>query len=364
MGPSGGPPRPPVDQAGLAKRPSGRHIPGMPRQSFLFVLLLLATSAACERAATGPSIIEEDRVGAARGARNTLPALFTEALRTAQLRAGSAAVNAALQAWASRQAEVQAAYAAGDAAAVQANLHALRNEEIRLIIGVLGTEVVTRVLVESNGALADARQRIAEAAQLGAQTGVADAAVTEIEQLLARATTLAASQPQHALAIVTEAARLLETIDDTIIELRRLRGVESLFPEVVARLQPQALRRHARLQGDAQAALRGGDRAAARARLEAVRAEEIRLVLQATNERACEQLLGQIAASITELRHSLKGVESSDGDLLRLERMLATAHDLQQQARHAEAAGDHAKALDLGSHAAGLLNSMRHLLVK
>jgi hypothetical protein len=44
--------------------------------------------------------------------------------------------------------------------------------------------------------------------------------------------------------------------------------------------------------------------------------------------------------------------------------MLATAHDLHQQARQAEAAGDHARALDLGSHAAGLLNSMRHLLVK
>ena len=53
--------------------------------------------------------------------------------------------------------------------------------------------------------------------------------------------------------------------------------------------------------------------------------------------------------------------QTADDDL---ERMLATAHDLHQQARHAESAGDHARALDLGSHAAGLLNSMRHLLVK
>jgi hypothetical protein len=331
---------------------------------FPLALLLLAASAACERAATDPSVLEADRATPSRGAPNTLPTLFNEALRTAQLRSGADAVNGALKTWEARQAEVQAAHAAGNPAGVQARLQALRNEEIKLIVGVLGPEVVTRALSESNAALADARRRITEAAQQGAQTGAAEVAAGEIDELLSRATTMSASDPARALGDVTEAARLLGNIDDAIIELRRLRGVESLFPEVAPRLAPEALRRHARLQGDAQAALRSGDRAGARAKLEAVRAEEIRLVLQASDERAFIRLLGQVSAALGELRNSVQNAAASDGDLLRLERMLATAHDLHQQARQAEAAGDHARALDLGSHAAGLLNSMRHLLVK
>lgn len=335
----------------------------MPRRPIFLVLLLMAVSAACERAATGPSIIEEDRARA-RGAPNTLPVLFDEALRTAQQRNGDDALNTALKTWESRQAEVQAAYAARNPAALQARLQALRNEEIKLVVNVLGTSVVGRALSESNAALTAARQRITQAAQQGAQTGAAEKAVDEINQLLSRATALQSSEPERALAIATEAARLLATIDDTIIELRRLRGVESLFPEVAAQLKPADLRAHARLQGEAQNALRAGERSLARAKLEAVRSEEIRLVLQASGERACVQLLGQVAASIGELRNSLNLLDADDGDALRLERMLATAHDLHQQARHAESAGDHARALDLGSHAAGLLNSMRHLLVK
>ena len=335
----------------------------MPRRPVFLVLLLMAVSAACERAATGPSAIEEDRARA-RGAPNTLPVLFDEALRTAQQRNGHDALNTALKTWESRQAEVQAAYAARDPAALQARLQALRNEEIKLTVDVLGTGVVARALSESNLALMEARQRITEAAQQGAQTSAAETAADEITQLLSRATALQSSEPERALAVATEAARLLATIDDTIIELRRLRGVESLFPEVAAQLKPDDLRAHARLQGEAQNALRDGERGLARAKLEAVRSEEIRLVLQASGERACEQLLGQVAASIGELRNSLNLLDADDGDALRLERMLATAHDLHQQARHAESAGDHARALDLGSHAAGLLNSMRHLLVK
>ena len=336
----------------------------MPRRPVFLLLLLMAVSAACERAATGPSVIEEDRGKAARGAPNTLPVLFDEAIRTAQHRNGHEALNTALKAWESRQAEVQAAYAAGDPAALRARLQALRNEEVKLIVDVLGPSVVARALGESNVALADARQRITEAALQGAQTAAAQTAADEINQLLSRATALQSSEPERALAIATEAARLLATIDDTIIELRRLRGVESLFPEVAAQLKPDDLRAHARLQGEAQNALRDGERGLAREKLEAVRSEEIRLVLQASGERACVQLLGHVAASIGELRNSLNLLDADDGDALRLERMLATAHDLHQQARHAESAGDHARALDLGSHAAGLLNSMRHLLVK
>ena len=285
-------------------------------------------------------------------------------MRTAQRRHGPQSLESALGIWEARQAEVRAAHAAGDPAAVQARLQRLRNEEIRFVIDVLGSSVISRVLSETNVALANARLRLLEAAKQGAQTSAAESSAEEISQLLSRATALAAQDPARSLDVATEAARLLANIDDAIIELRRLRGVETLFPDLATTLKPEELRTHVRLQSDAHAALRSGDRQQASAKLTAVRDEEIRLVLKATHNAASGHLLEQIGGSLTELRLSVQAEKAAGVDAVRRERMLATAHDLFEQAQEAEARGDHARALDLGSHAAGLLNSLRHLLVK
>ncbi|HEX6064093.1 MAG TPA: hypothetical protein VFZ04_07700, partial [Longimicrobiales bacterium] len=299
-----------------------------------------------------------------RGAPNTLSVLFEEALRTAQRRQGAASIRQALDIWQARQAEVQAAHSAGDPSAVQAKLQSMRNAEIRFVLSVFGNAVVSRVLSETNVALAHARFRLLEAGQQGAQTAAAEASAEEVSQLLSRATATATLDPERALDLGTEAARLLDGIDDAIIDLRRVRGVETLFPEIASSLAAEQLRTHVRLQSEAHAALRAGDRQIASAKLAAVRAEEIRLVLRATRNEASGELLQQLDASIGELTLSLQAFKATGTDALRRERMLATARDLYQQAQIAQARGDHARALDLGSHAAGLLNSLRHLLVK
>ncbi len=335
----------------------------MPKRPFFFALFLLALAAGCERA-TDPSVVEAERAFAVRGAPNTLPVLFEEALRAAQRRDGPAALERALNVWQARQAEVQAAHTAGDPAAVQAKLAVMRSEEIRFVLDVMGPAVVTRVLSETNIALANARFRLLEAAKQGADIRAAEVSAEEINQLVSRATALAARDPARSLEVATEAARLLAGIDDAIIELRRLRGVETLFPEIAGQLKPEELRTHVRLQTDAHAALRSGDRSRASQTLAAVRSEEIRLVLKATSNRASGQLLKQVEGSLGELRWHLQAFKASGADAVRRERMLATANDLTDQAKTAEARGEHAKALDLASHAAGLLNSLRHLLLK
>ena len=325
-------------------------------------MLLLAVAAGCERAAD-PVVVEE-RLPAARRTANTLQSLFEEAMRVEQHRRGPAALESALDMWEARQAEVRAAHATGDPAAVQARLQAMRNEEIRFVLGVFGSGVVTRVLSETNVALANARVRLIEAARQGAQTASAEISAEEISQLLSRATSLVSRDPVRALDLAAEAARLLAGIDDAIIELRRLRGVETLFPEIAPRLKAEDLRAHVRLQSQAHAALRSGDRHLASRQLAAVRAEEIRLVLKATGDAASGRLLQQVDGSIAEMRLSVQALKATGTDAIRRERMLATAIDLYEQAETAEAEGDHAKALDLGSHAAGLLNALRHLMVK
>ena len=351
-----------TELGGLAKRPPRRHISGMRRWPFLFALLL-PLAAGCERA-TDPSVVEEERIRMPRGAPNTLSVLFEEALRTAQRREGAASIRSAIEIWQARQAEVQAAHAAGEPSAVQAKLQSLRNAEIRFVLSVFGNTVVSRVLSETNVALANARFRLLEAAQQGAQTTAAEASAEEVSQLLSRATAWASRDPARALDLGTEAARLLDGIDDAIIDFRRVRGVETLFPEIASSLPAEQLRTHVRLQSDAHAALRAGARHAASEKLAAVRAEEIRLVLKATRNAASGELLQQLESSIGELTLSLQAFKATGSDALRRERMLVTARDLYQQAQTAQARGDFAGALDLGSHAAGLLNSLRHLLVK
>jgi hypothetical protein len=354
------PQRPPPPGSKKAGRASYSVMPGRP---LFFILFLLALAAGCERS-TDPAEVEEQRAFVARGTPNTLPVLFEEALRAAQRREGPQALERVLAIWQTRQAEVQAAHAAGDPGAVQGNLAAMRNEEIRFVLGVLGPGVISRVLSETNVGLANARFRLIEAAKQGAQTATAEVSAEEINQLLSRATALAATDQPRALGLATEAAGLLSGIDDAIIDLRRLRGVETLFPDIATQLKSEDLRAHVRLQSDAHAALRSGNRLQASQKLAAVRNEEIRLVLKATNNQASSQLLQQVDGSLNDLRRSLQAFKASGADAIRRERMLATAGDLYDQAKTAEARGDHAKALDLSSHAAGLLNSLRHLLLK
>lgn len=335
----------------------------MPRRLFLLLLLLLTGAAACEQAVVDPSSVEERMARLSHsGPANTLPALLQDALLAAERRHGAAAVGELLESWEVRQAAVQAAYKAGDAAAVQAGLQSLRREELRIVMESLGPEIVTRVLSQSNQALAGTRARISAAAQRGADVQAAESSVAQVNELLSRATALSKQDPARALALATDAAGLLAIIGDMTVELQRVRGVDELFPQIAAGLPAAELRQHARLHGEAHNALRSGQRQRASAKLEAVRAEEIRLVLQASENRASATLLAQVGRLGAELRPTVRARQDAGHDVVRLQRMLNTATDLHNRARRAEAIGDHATALDLGSHAAGLLNSLQHLL--
>lgn len=338
----------------------------MLRRPILFALTLVAGGlTACERAATDPSLADAYAASLDRAApANTLPALFNEALLTAQRRDGAKVLTELAREWEAQQSKVQAAYSARDMATVQAQLATLRSVETRVILEVFGSEIVHRVLRQTTQSLVGARTRIDEAAQNGVQTRAAEHAVREVNELVSRATALVASDASRALSIATDAAAQLATINDLLVGLRRLRGVDELFPEYASALPHEELRQHARLNAQAQAALRDGTRSAANEKLEALRAEEIRLVLLATDNRASEDLLTQVGRAVSELRIALDNMRARGQDVGRAQRMLNTATDMYNRSGAAEAAGDHATALDLASHASGLLNSLRHLTTK
>jgi hypothetical protein len=287
----------------------------MPRRPIFFALTLASlTLAGCDRTTTDPALVDAASSSALSPALNTL------------------------------------------------KLSALTPEELRVILNVVGPEIVQRVLTESNDLMIDARARIRAAAQHGADTESAEAQLQHINTLLTQATALKATDPAQALSVVSEAAQQLDDLNAAAAGLRRLRGVDDLFPEISGRLPAAELRRHAQLNGEAQAALRAGGRAAANEKLEAVRAEEIRLVLLATENRAATELVAQVGTSITELRSTIKAQRAAGQDMGRALRMLNIATDLHNRGTRAELTGDYATALDLASHASGLLNSLRHLL--
>lgn len=239
---------------------------------------------------------------------------------------------------------------------------ALTPEELRVILNVVGPEIVQRLISESNESIVDVRARISAAALHGADTQSAEVALRRINELLTQATALKTTDAAQALSIASDAAQQLDELSSAAAGLRRVRTVEDLFPEVSATLPASELRRHAQLNGEMQAALRSGARALAMEKIEAVRAEEIRLVLLATNNRAATELVGQVGSTITELRATIKEQQKRGADVMRAQRMLKLAADLHNRSNTAAVLGDYVTALDLASHASGLLNSLRHQL--
>lgn len=337
----------------------------MLRRPLYFVLPLLVAVTACERAATDPSIPEEYIAGRHQpGTANTLPVLFGDALLKIQRQQGTAQLESTLARWTALQDEVRVAHANGDRKSAQAKLHALHAEEVRLIVHTFGPSIVTRVISESSIELAAARTRIAAAAASGAAVTAAETGAQQVSGMLARARVLLMSDPAGALAVATQAAKLLAGIDDSIVELHRIRGVEQLFPAASQKLSSLELAVHGRLTAEAQAALRAGNRSAATEKLAAVRAEEIRLVVRVLGSAAARDLLRDLDRALKDVRTRLSVHNLAGHDVSRFERMLSTATDLHNHATAALQKGEVTTALDLGSHAAGLLNSLQHLTVK
>jgi phage shock protein A len=105
--------------------------------------------------------------------------------------------------------------------------------------------------------------------------------------------------------------------------------------------------------------VRSGQNDRAHTALRAVRAERIRVVLEILGSEAVDQILQDVKRAHTEAAVGVTQARTAGRDVFRLERMLDTARDLYSRASQAFTRGDAATALDLGSHAATLVNSIR-----
>jgi hypothetical protein len=347
-----------------------------------FLLLMVAAAlfgAACDRVPTDPSFNVEYLLNAdpsvtagIKPLSSTLPALFREAVREANTRQGRLGADALLSDWRSLQQELKAHAPGSDRAEIQSKLAAIHNEELSIVVSALGNRAVVRTLSDTRVNLAETQAQIANEAARGIDAGQASVVITQVKEKLNSAErALNAGDNIAALDYGTQAAALLSGLDFYLIETRRIPGLESLYPKAVEKLsgEPNVSARGlmndlSQINADARNALRAGDRWVAQAKLKQARDYQIQLVLRVLGAQAATDLVDTVTKRATQLRDSLTVIKAAGVDTRRFERMLNEAADLGSRARAAADKGDLATSLDLGSHAAGMLNALQHLAHK
>lgn len=338
--------------------------------------LLIGAIVGCDRAPTEPPIAEIEALLAAGApasgsfaTSNTLPALFREAVATVEKAEGRRGVETLLADWQSLHEQLKDEAPTAPRSAIEARLAAIRSEELRVVRQVLGDAVVTRVLTDVNINLAEARSQMTRAAASGSDITAATSMVGQIRENLSGARgALLVRDIHEALDHATEAAAQMAGLRYHLVELRRVAGLETLVPRAVETLKREpdararsALARLEAVETQARAALRSGDRQQAHASLARVRTEQIRIVQRVYGSGEAERLVKQVAARAVEMRTTLADLDAAGIDIVKHQRMLRQAVDLNKRAAMSLATGDSGSAFDLGSHAAGLLNALQHL---
>lgn len=240
---------------------------------------------------------------------------------------------------------------------------------IETVLRVLGPASVAETLEAARAAL----PRLAARLALGEAMGVD---MTRPHALLRRSQALVQEaeaardrgDPVHALQKATTASSLLEAATQLIVRLDRLPTLEESVAAALREARQQdgdgqmrgLLVGYDSLLSAAAAALQHRDRDAAYRALQALRAERVRLVIQLRGPVAVRELVTALDRRLALVQNSLAAArEQQPGrDLVALEQMARTADELELRARRALQRGDAATALDLGSHVAGIVNTL------
>jgi len=333
---------------------------------------------ACDRGPTGLSPSDVDALLSASGiaaadsktSGTVLPILLRESIVAVEKVEGRAGVESLLGDWRKLQEDLKSEAATGDRSTIEARLAQIHAEELRIVRSVLGNNGILRLVNNTNAGMAAVGLSVDAARAAGRDVSRALALSEQVRlKLAATNRALVAKSATQALDHAAEAAGTLVTLKHHLLELQRVEGIETLYPRAIDKVReargPSVV---ATLTTNidifnkrSRAALRSGDKAAAQENLTLMRAEQIRIVRQVFGDEAAVKLVAQVGIRADEVAANLKVLDSEGRDVAKQQRMLREALNLRQRATDALAAGDAATALDLGSHAAGLLNTLQHL---
>jgi hypothetical protein len=342
------------------------------------LLLVVLLSAACDSTPSDPLDPRTDIAALLNGdpAAGTtpglsLPGLVYSAVHKVYSEQGASAARALVTDLRRMEEQGREALTAAGREAPVDRLGSVRREEMRIVLQVFGDAIVPRIidavlleavrLVEQVDGAELSRMVVPRARELLAQV---DGQLAEATAALARRDALTA------LDAATRAGASAEAARHVLAGARRITGLEELFERAAVQLQTErgavesraALAEYNALQRAAESVVRNGDRSRAHDALRAVRSEQIRLVLDVLGPAAVRQLVGEVAEGAGQVDQGIGAARQAGRDVARLERMSVVSRDMLQRAQAALETDDVGLALDLGSHAAGLVNAARSAL--
>jgi hypothetical protein len=344
------------------------------RTTIALVLLLIAGVVGCDSAPGDPldsgtdlSVLLADGRAVAPGL--SLPGLVYSAVHRVYSEQGASAARALVADL--RRLEQAGRTVANGMGSEEAASHsqALHAEEVRIVLRVYGAAIVPRVIEAVQRDALRWTLRVTAEESAGRDVSGARELLARIETHLAEAAVAEARRDAAgALDAATRAAAAGEALEAALEKARRIVGLDGLFAMAAQRLHSAqgtvaargALARHDELRRGAEDAVRlDGDAPRVHAALKAVRDEEIRIVLEVLGPSPLDQLLTDARAGLDELESVLLRARTAGRDVTRLQRMAAASRDLLRRATLARQAGDADVALDLASHAAGLIDGAR-----
>lgn len=348
---------------------AGRRLTGI-------VSALVLAVAACDRMPSDPALDPEldaalvaAETAAGTSAPFTLPDLLRQAITKTHTELGREAARNLTRRWLRLNEEARDAIRAADRQSAYARLTEVHQEELRIVLEVYGNGIVANVVTAIEAGVENARRDLAEAGREGKDVARSANLIDDISADLAEARAAdAQGDVARALDHATTAAVTLSAIRSFIGWLNRVEALESLYPEALARLEQTSgsAARDVRSSIDLltwrmQSALRSNDHAAARRASEDIRAAQIAIVLRVFGPGRVHELANDVAAAIAASGARLDQIESAGRDAGRYRRMLREAVSLHERAIAALNSGDAATALDLASHAAGLVNALAQI---
>jgi hypothetical protein len=343
------------------------------RSTIAIALLFTFVVAGCDSAPSDPldsrtdlSALLADGRAAAPGL--SLPGLVYSAVHRVYSEQGASAARALLTDLRRLEQEGRAASNGAGRGEAAAHSQALHAEEVRIVLRVYGDAIVFRVIEAVREDALRWTLRVSAEEQAGRAVSGARELLARLDaQLAAAVTAQERGDAASALDAATRAAATGEALRAALEDASRIDGLDNLFEVATQRLRSaqgaggarSALARHAELHRAAEDAVRLGDGERAHAALKAVRDEQIRVVLAVLGPSSLERLLRDASAGLAELETMLQGARAAGRDVARLQRMAATSRDLLHRATAARQAGDAEIALDLATHAAGLVNAAR-----
>jgi hypothetical protein len=344
--------------------------------------LLLATAfiAGCEVSGAGvPAEGADYTIGLEWGASG-MPLMLTErglsleqlvrlAVHRTEQEQGAAAAHALLARLQPKHDAVRAASLANDRAAFDSAGVALRAEMAAVVVEALGPGTAGRVMEGAALAVDSVEGYVAASHEAAGQpTPVLEAMLRHAAGALDEArAALAAEQPTQALQLAAEAALVAGRI--------RMRATPAVVPPTMPRLLSQAWDKAVSDAGQTAAAaqfapmreknaalkasLRTRDLETVRAAQEALRSEQIRLVVSVLGDAAPRQVL-DAGAQMAEYRATrAESMKAAGGDISEMEAALREAADLHAAGAAALEAQDLAAALDLALQAADKILHIR-----